>query len=125
MGPVSDVVVSTLGDTILVEMGMRSIPSAESFTEVLRQTVRDSVKNGYSRWAVPQNQALALRIRGDPDVGATPKMREWAQERALDAPPRHNASFFPIRDKQQGRGRGSLTGRGTGRGVGMGRGGGH
>ena len=109
----------------LVEMGMRSIPSAESFTEVLRQTVRDSVKNGYSRWAVPQNQALALRMRDDPDVGATDKMRQWAQERALDAPPRHGASFFPIRDKQQGRGRGALTGRGTGRGVGTGRGGGH
>ena len=100
----------------LVEMGMRSIPSTESFTEVLRQTVHDSMKRGYSKWALSQQKALALRMRDDPHVGAEPSLRDWVRDHPVDCPPRYGASFFPKREKQQGPDRGALAGRGTGRG---------
>lgn len=44
------------------------MPSPENFTTFLRQTVRNSMDTGYSRWALVQGQALAIRIAKEPHV---------------------------------------------------------
>ena len=102
--------------SFLVEMGMRSMPSAESFSEMLRQTVRDSMNKGYSRWAVPQTIALAMRMLVEPKVGAKSQTREWVRDRPGFVPDLRGISFFPGRPQQAARGRGGRGGRGRGRG---------
>lgn len=54
----------------LGEMGLRSagaVPSARTFTEVLRGTVRASVERGYSR-DVPAHRVLSLRMLRDEEM---------------------------------------------------------
>ncbi|KAI1422753.1 hypothetical protein F5Y12DRAFT_799336 [Xylaria sp. FL1777] len=53
------------------EMGLQNIPTSTSFTNVLRQTVRESMDRGYSRWAMNQTEAMRLRIKKDPHVQLT------------------------------------------------------
>ena len=99
--------------SFLVEMGLRSIPSAESFTKVLRQTQHDSVARGYSKRAIPQTTALALRVRVEPEIfGATAELREWIRDRPGFIPDLSRVSFFPGQPQQAASGRGGLGGRG-------------
>ncbi|EFQ33648.1 hypothetical protein CGRA01v4_02056 [Colletotrichum graminicola] len=51
------------------EMGIVSLPSAEKFTSVLRECVRESMQRGYSVWGLPATIALGLRRQVDPEVG--------------------------------------------------------
>ncbi|RYP78960.1 hypothetical protein DL770_006800 [Monosporascus sp. CRB-9-2] len=103
----------------LREMGLRSVPSAENFTEVLRQTVVSSMEKGYSTWALPQQEAMLLRMYYEPEVPMTPEMREWAREHWYDDVTTRPISFFP--DHGDGRGRPLFpSGRGRG-GISRGR----
>ncbi|RYO78522.1 hypothetical protein DL766_008162 [Monosporascus sp. MC13-8B] len=79
----------------LREMGLRKVPSAEDFTEVLRQTVVSSMEKGYSTWALTQREALLLRTYYEPEVPMTPEMREWARQHSYDDVMARPISFFP------------------------------
>ncbi|RYP71320.1 hypothetical protein DL771_004897 [Monosporascus sp. 5C6A] len=68
----------------LREMGLRSVPSPENFTDVLRQTVVSSMEKGYSTWALTQQEAMLLRTYYEPEVPMTPEMREWARQHRYD-----------------------------------------
>lgn len=47
------------------------MPAKSEFTAFLRRTLHESVDKGYSKWALTQEEALALRVMKDkePDVG--------------------------------------------------------
>ncbi|KAI1212061.1 uncharacterized protein F4807DRAFT_417433 [Annulohypoxylon truncatum] len=49
----------------LKEMGLQTIPDAQTFTDVLRKTVLSSMHKGYSRWGMPPRYALLLRCKKD------------------------------------------------------------
>jgi len=51
-------------------MGMTPLPNREQFSAFLRTSISDSMKNGYSTWAITQPQALSLRLKHEPDVDA-------------------------------------------------------
>ncbi|KAK3707932.1 hypothetical protein LTR37_011784 [Vermiconidia calcicola] len=53
----------------LKAMGCQPMPAKPDFTAFLRRTVQESVEKGYSSWALTQEEALALRIRKEPEVG--------------------------------------------------------
>lgn len=99
----------------LREMGVQSVPSARDFTAVLRQTVADSVRKGYSRWALSQVRAFFLRRAVEPKVGVSQDVAEYANP---PGPPSVNPpSFFPAREtagRGEGNGRGGRGGRGRG-----------
>ncbi|EMR71669.1 putative ubiquitin-conjugating enzyme family protein [Eutypa lata UCREL1] len=112
----------------LREMGLRNVPTAESFTTLLRQTIHDSMEKGYSKWAFSQEKALNLRLQLERDVPCTPEMRLKAVRAGDGRTSIYDVSFFPGRqDEQRGPGRGGRGGRGNGsvfgRGRGRGRGG--
>ncbi|KAK7972690.1 hypothetical protein PG988_006824 [Apiospora saccharicola] len=94
----------------LREMSFSQIPSPAQFTAVLRNTVVDSMKRGYSRWALAQSDALALRMHKDcePGVGVKPEFAEMVAEAPyLPTVVLSNVSFFPGGNKRGGnRGRG-------------------
>lgn len=108
------------------------VPTAAEFTRFLRRTVQDSVDKGYSKWAVSQGKALALRLLMEPRV----EIAEGLEPVALRG---ERFSFFPQDNKRKrgggvghdgrgggmgghGRGRGNGRGYGHGRGNGRGRG---
>lgn len=108
------------------------VPTAAEFTRFLRRTVQDSVEKGYSKWAVSQEKALALRLLVEPRV----EIAEGLEPVALRG---ERFSFFPQKNKGKrcggvghdgrgggrgghGRGRGYGRGYGHGRGNGRGRG---
>ena len=102
----------------LREMGLSAnqIPTPARFTGVLRGTVEASMRQGYSRWALGQADALALRMaKGcEPGVGIRPELAEMVAN-ALYLPEirLQGVNFFPESN------RGSAAGRGGGsRGVG-------
>ncbi len=53
------------------EMGIaeEDVPPKARMTEFLRFCVKDSMDRGYSKWALTQPQALALRLAQEPRVG--------------------------------------------------------
>ncbi|KAI5861016.1 hypothetical protein GGS23DRAFT_613162 [Durotheca rogersii] len=82
----------------LREMGLAQVPSAERFTEVLRDTVRASMEKGYSRWGVAPEMALVLRAQKDPGLAMTPEMHAVVKNlRVAGVNP--NRSFFPNGDR--------------------------
>lgn len=102
------------------------VPTAAEFTRFLRRTVQDSVEKGYSKWAVSQSKALAMRLLVEPRV----EIAEGLEPEALRG---ERFSFFPQDNKRKrsggvgndgrGGGRGGHgRGRGYGRGYGHGRG---
>jgi ubiquitin-protein ligase len=98
------------------EMGFTAIPTAANFTRFLRRTLDDSVKAGYSREAISQANALALRLRYDGAVGVRPELRalykSWKRDDDTLMLPRIRFSrlnFFPERRRQE---RGGRTGEG-------------
>lgn len=103
----------------LREMGLRNVPSAETFTTLLRQTIHDSMEKGYSKWGFSQEEALNLRLQLERDVPCTPEMRLKAVRAGDGRTSIYDVSFFPGRqDEQRGPGRGGRGGRGGGRGGG-------
>lgn len=99
-------------------MDVDPVPTAEWFTNFLRDCVKTSMAKGYSKLPINQAQALTLRVAKEPDVAvedgflAAPVGRELADPKA----------FFP---GGGGRGGAYRGGRGGGRGGrnGYGRGG--
>ncbi|KAH9905140.1 hypothetical protein F4778DRAFT_728860 [Xylariomycetidae sp. FL2044] len=75
------------------EMGLKSVPHPEAFTNVLRQTVHESMKMGYSKWGMSPLNALMLRIEKDPNVFLTKEERAKAQAHVFVKP--RDVSFFP------------------------------
>ncbi|GAP86672.1 putative ubiquitin-conjugating enzyme family protein [Rosellinia necatrix] len=115
----------------LREMGLRHVPSAQSFTAVLRGAVEASMAAGYSRWALDQRKAMRLRFTRDHSIQLTREERAWVAGGYLDhtsSQLRASYSFFPNRRtsppargghaSEGGRGRGHGRGRGRGRGRG-------
>lgn len=74
-------------------------PSAADFTKVLRGTVVTSMKRGYTKWALTQEQALGLR---EDREGQTLQKPEGMVQSAL---PDDIYSFFPGNDYDRRRGR--------------------
>ncbi|KAF2165309.1 hypothetical protein M409DRAFT_55727 [Zasmidium cellare ATCC 36951] len=102
----------------LANMGL-PMPNKANFTTFLRQTVKDSMDKGYSRWALQQDAALDFRLVEDPNV----EVPEGMQPRRYGGGASH-LSFFPDGGRGGGRGgRGDRGGRGGGRGRDRGRGG--
>jgi ubiquitin-protein ligase len=92
-----------------------AVPTKEEFTRFLRRTLHESVDKGYSKWALPQEEALAIRLEEEPTVDIVYGMRPsaWSAE---------PYTFFPHEQKRK-RGEGPRRGgRGHGRGHGHGRG---
>ncbi|KAI0425083.1 hypothetical protein F5Y09DRAFT_335254 [Xylaria sp. FL1042] len=84
------------------EMGLQNIPTSKNFTTVLRDTVRESMARGYSKWAVNQEQAMRLRIQKDPHIQLTQEERNWAK--FIDRRPanqRPSYDFFPGNRRRQ------------------------
>ncbi|KAK8070772.1 hypothetical protein PG997_010975 [Apiospora hydei] len=97
--------------TFLREMGMseNQIPTPAHFTTVLRSTVAASMDRGYSRWALAQSDALALRLRKgvDPGVGVRPEFADMVGEAPyLPHIELTNVNFFPGNNGTARRGRG-------------------
>jgi hypothetical protein len=95
-----------------------AVPTKEEFTRFLRRTLHESVDKGYSKWALPQEEALAIRLQEEPTVDIVYGMRPsaWSDE---------PYTFFPREQKRkrgEGPNRGSRGGRGRGRGHGRVRG---
>ncbi|KAK8877675.1 SUMO-conjugating enzyme ubc9 [Apiospora arundinis] len=91
------------------EMGLSpsQIPNAAQFTAILRKTVHASVQQGYSRWTLPQTDALALRLRREcePTVGIPKVLAEMVREAPhLPRVSLQGVSFFPDRDNGGRRG---------------------
>jgi len=89
------------------------IPTEASFTELLRQCVRDSMSKGYSRWAITQPEALYLRRLKEPGI-------DDGLANYMDDDMVSRQSFFPGRP-QGGAGGGGRGGRGGQGGYGGGR----
>ena len=90
------------------------VPTPAEFTNFLRRTVQDSVEKGYSMWAISQENALTLRLRGEPGVEIIPGLRPLALTG-------ERFTFFPQGNKRKRGGSTYRSGRG-GRGRGGGRG---
>jgi ubiquitin-protein ligase len=87
-----------------------AIPTKEEFTRFLRRTLHESVDKGYSKWALPQERALAIRLKDEPTVDIAYGLRPsaWRGERY---------TFFPHKQKRkrgEGQERGGRGGRGRG-----------
>ncbi|KAI1651080.1 uncharacterized protein F4817DRAFT_367617 [Daldinia loculata] len=61
----------------LREMGIHKVPDAQTFTDVLRKTVKSSIERGYSTMGIPNNYALLLRVKKEPHVSMTDEEAEW------------------------------------------------
>ncbi|KAI0172925.1 hypothetical protein GGR52DRAFT_580541 [Hypoxylon sp. FL1284] len=85
--------------SFLREMGLSSIPSAQAFTTVLRDTVYSSMDRGYSRWAASTQHALLMRARVDPDVTIAESGAQYVKEDWNTVRYYHGASFFPPRQR--------------------------
>jgi ubiquitin-protein ligase len=98
-----------------------AVPTKEEFTRFLRRTLHESVDKGYSKWALPQEEALAIRLKEEPTVDVVYGMRPSASsgERYTFFPQEHK------RKRSEGSERGGRGGRGRRRGYGRGRGRGH
>ncbi|KAI1493615.1 hypothetical protein F5X96DRAFT_676908 [Biscogniauxia mediterranea] len=77
------------------EMGLSTVPTPAAFTAVLRDTVRESMRRGYSKWALPRNKAMALRVQKDPKVMLTWEEREWLRSHRHPRLDLSGVSFFP------------------------------
>lgn len=73
---------------LLANLGLTST-SASLFTNFLRQSLYDSVDKGYSQWALKQSQALGLRLKKEPQVGAAGVQPDHFGQRGF--------TFFPQR----------------------------
>ncbi|KAH8903624.1 hypothetical protein BR93DRAFT_931194 [Coniochaeta sp. PMI_546] len=102
--------------SFLHEMGIAAIPSKSNFTEVLRSTVTTSHGRGYSKAALRQHDALALRLRYDTALDynlVQTQMDGWGISRLPEAASvqqhleQWHVTFFPSRDKD-GRRRGGM-----------------
>lgn len=71
-------------------MGLKETPSKEIFCTFLKNTIRESVKAGYSKEPITQMEALAIRKGREPDV------EEVGGAVRVDLPTRH-FSFFPAK----------------------------
>lgn len=91
------------------------VPGSSTFTDWLKQSVRNSMDNGYSQWAIRQEQALYLRLKKEPSVG---RWDGLSQEQIVVGGGR-DISFFPKLDGATKGPRGRGRGRGTGRGRGF------
>lgn len=74
----------------LLAMGLKKLPTKETFTSFLRDCVQASVSKGYSKMPYSQGQALALRRRMEPNVEVEEGVieTEWHQVSK-------SQSFFP------------------------------
>ena len=79
----------------LKSMGITVMPSKLELTTFLRQSVKDSMRVGYSRWPLNQSQALGIRMSREPGVEATSGLVPC---HAL--PQKAVMSFFPGRKRQ-------------------------
>ncbi|KAL7621674.1 hypothetical protein AAE478_009001 [Parahypoxylon ruwenzoriense] len=78
------------------EMGISKIPSPETFTKVLRDTVRSSMEKGYSRWAISQGYALALRTtKESTSLPITPEMNTLMRQSSPRDESGIYGGFFP------------------------------
>ncbi|KAK5114433.1 hypothetical protein LTR85_010256 [Meristemomyces frigidus] len=92
----------------LQAMGVRTIPTKSEFTRFLRHAVYDSVDKGYSKWALTQGEALAVRLQRERTVEVADGLH--ASHRARTG----HFTFFPgeqRRDGDAGRGRSRDRGR--------------
>ena len=89
---------------------LSGMPTEASFTELLRQCVRDSMDKGYSRWAITQPEALYLRRMKDPSV--EDGVSQFVCKEIVSG-----RSFFPSRPRggAGNGGRGGYHGRGRSR----------
>ncbi|KAI5924632.1 hypothetical protein F4810DRAFT_132905 [Camillea tinctor] len=83
------------------EMGLSTVPTPAAFTAVLRETVQESMRRGYSKWALSRDRAMALRARKDPQVQLTYKEREWLRAHRHTRLDLSGVSFFPNDDRQR------------------------
>ncbi len=97
---------STVSPDFLVEMGVGK-PSALSFSQLLRRTVRASVEKGYSRWGLEEMEAKVLRLKRENGVQASHYVpafgRSVAENDVLRRIETGAASFFPGQPKRGGR----------------------
>lgn len=75
-------------------MGVKYGPDKEELCGVLKETIQESVRQGYSRHALSAEKALALRRPLDPDVEVKKGVFPWA-----NAPNMRGFSFFPNKKK--------------------------
>ena len=61
----------------LKAMGIKQMPAKAEFTTYLRRSLHQSVEKGYSKWALSQEEALALREKHgrEPEVGRMEGMK--------------------------------------------------
>ncbi|OIW24659.1 hypothetical protein CONLIGDRAFT_636787 [Coniochaeta ligniaria NRRL 30616] len=92
--------------SFLREMGIAAIPSMSTFTEVLRSTVKTSHERGYSKAALSQPDALALRLDCDTTLDrdlAQNQIDGWGMPRLPEAATvrrcmvQQKVTFFPGR----------------------------
>ncbi|WYZ44643.1 hypothetical protein EsH8_VII_001079 [Colletotrichum jinshuiense] len=84
------------------EMGIENTPTAERFTTILRNCVRESMTKGYSVWGLPATTALAFRRQVEPNVGlygnfTVKNMPSYMASSRFMA----GVTFFPGKNKQQ------------------------
>ncbi|KAJ0165103.1 hypothetical protein CTA2_12357 [Colletotrichum tanaceti] len=79
------------------EMGITNVPTAERFTSVLRDSVRESMRRGYSVWGLSATTRLTLRLELEPNVGlyGNFKRREPPGSQYLS-----RVTFFPGKNQQ-------------------------
>lgn len=74
-------------------MGLKDIPSKENLCTFLKKTIEKSVTLGYSRWALTQGQALAIRRVREPGVEVAERWGVSMKDEEVLT--RREISFFP------------------------------
>lgn len=89
----------------LQAMDVSTMPMKSEFTKFLRRAVYESIDKGYSKWALTQEEALALRLEREKGVEVPEGL--WAAHRVR--PGRY--TFFPAEQRGGAGGRGGRGGR--------------
>ena len=84
-------------EEFFVMMGLEHVPEKEDWCTFLKSTIDGSVRAGYSRHALSQEKALAIRKLKDPFVEVKKGMN-----RNVKAPEVDKVSFFPGKTKKDG-----------------------
>ena len=84
-------------------MGLKDMPSKENLCTFLKKTIEKSVMLGYSRWALTQGQALAIRRVREPSVEVAEGVGVSVKDEEVLT--RREIGFFPGK-KKGGGGRG-------------------
>lgn len=94
-------------------MGITVMPMASQFTSFLRECCEESVRAGYSVWALSQSEALALRRRegAEPRVGVRPVEAHKKEWKATGG---RGTNFFPAKSRKAGRGGKQVAGQSRG-----------